>query len=176
MPVGLATAALPGLTTLTAAVKVTLWPYTEVLGDVATAVLVFAMLTTCVTLAEAGLATKLLSPLVYAAGDRVAARDKRARGYVASSWPPDDAERARCRSSAVAVERDRPVGTRGPAGWRSQPRPRERHRLARDRGRLPMTRPSSWWCPVDLWTTTPDVLPKKLNRPRNCRDRCKRPR
>ena len=64
MPVGLATAVLPGLTTLTVAVNVTAWPYTEGLTDVATVALVFALLTTWVTAVETGLGTKLASPLV----------------------------------------------------------------------------------------------------------------
>ena len=55
---------LPGLTTLTVAVNVTAWPYTEGLTDVATVALVFALLTTWVTAVEAGLGTKLASPLV----------------------------------------------------------------------------------------------------------------
>ena len=61
---GMATAVLPGLTTLTVAVNVTAWPYTEGLPDEATVALVFALLTTWVTAVEAGLGMKLASPLV----------------------------------------------------------------------------------------------------------------
>src|SRR5437588_94851 len=64
VPVGLATNVVPGLTTLTVAVKVTLWPKTVGLSEVATAVVVLALLTTWVIAGEAGLALKLPSPLV----------------------------------------------------------------------------------------------------------------
>ena len=60
MPVGLATAVLPGLTTLTVAVKVTDWPDTEEFGDDATVVLVLALLTVCAKVLA--LKAKLLSP------------------------------------------------------------------------------------------------------------------
>ena len=61
---GLATAVLPGLTTLTVAVNVTDWPYTDGLTDEATVALVLALLTTWVTAVEVGLGMKLVSPLV----------------------------------------------------------------------------------------------------------------
>ena len=60
MPVGLATAVVPGLATLTVAVKVTAWPETEGLTDEATVVLVLALLTTWVKVPR--LKAKLSSP------------------------------------------------------------------------------------------------------------------
>ena len=44
--------------------NVTGWPCTEGVADEATVALVFALLTTWVTAVEAGLGTKLASPLV----------------------------------------------------------------------------------------------------------------
>jgi hypothetical protein len=57
------TAALPG--PVTAAVKVTLWPYTEGLDEGAMVVVVAALLTVCVSAGEE-LVLKLLSPLKVA--------------------------------------------------------------------------------------------------------------
>ena len=79
MPVGLATAVLPGLTTLTVAVNVTAWPYTDGLPDEATVALVLALLTTWVTAVEAGLGMKLRIAAGVGRGDRVAGRAEGAR-------------------------------------------------------------------------------------------------
>ena len=64
VPEGLATAVLPGLTTLTVAVNVTDWPNTDGAADEASVALVFALLTTWVMGVESGLGMKLASPLV----------------------------------------------------------------------------------------------------------------
>src|ERR1700687_2970218 len=61
VPLGLATAVLPGLLTLTVAVKVTVWPDTDGLTDEDTVVVVLALLTTWVS--EAELPVKFSSPL-----------------------------------------------------------------------------------------------------------------
>src|SRR5437588_280957 len=60
VPLGGATMVVPGLITLTVAVQVTLWPKTVGLREVATAVLVSALLTTWVLVPW--LAMKLGSP------------------------------------------------------------------------------------------------------------------
>src|SRR2546427_10971478 len=60
VPVGLATAVLPGELTLTVAVKVTDWPETEGLTEEATAVVVPALMTAWVS--DPLLVMKLLSP------------------------------------------------------------------------------------------------------------------
>src|SRR5437588_5765103 len=60
VPVGLATAVLPGELTLTVAVKVTDWPETEGLAELLSEVVVAAGLTTWVR--DRRLAGKLLSP------------------------------------------------------------------------------------------------------------------
>ncbi len=60
VPVGLATAVLPGLLTDTVAVKVTACPDTEALAEDTTANVVLALLTVSVNVAE--LLRKLLSP------------------------------------------------------------------------------------------------------------------
>ena len=65
MPVGLATALLPGVFTVTVAVKVTPWPLTDGLADETTAAVVPSLLTTWLSDPEAALALKLVSPLVY---------------------------------------------------------------------------------------------------------------
>src|SRR3989442_13938030 len=55
VPVGLATAVLPGEFTLTAAVRVTVWPDTEGLTELLTKVVVTALFTVWVSSPELGL-------------------------------------------------------------------------------------------------------------------------
>ena len=62
--VGLATAVLPGLTTLTVAVNVTAWPNADGFADEATVAVVPALLTTWLRVLDRPLALKLPSPLV----------------------------------------------------------------------------------------------------------------
>ena len=138
MPVGYATAVLPGLTTLTVAVNITDWPCTERSsrrGD--QLALVFALLTTWVTAAEVGLGTKFASPLVYAAVIGWLAVLSVAMVKVAWSWPLTTLERSRPDRRAVVVEGHDPGRDRiDRRRWQGDgDRGREGHALAGDRGR-----------------------------------------
>ena len=59
VPVGMPA---PGVVTAMVAVKVTLWPKTEGLAELANVVVVAALLTTCISVLLGGLARKLASP------------------------------------------------------------------------------------------------------------------